>query len=839
MLVGDLEKALPHLQRGYEIRRATTGKIATSLHLLGRLHFFSGDLRQALGLYRDALPRLLETYGGGSFYIEALMDLAELLEHLGEDDEAEQRYLDALTTLDQLAQSLDRTSDDGVRQQKAAVQSRLGALLAGSADPGNRRQGEQLLLSALETQKSLSARPTQDYAQTLEGLAEIALRKGDFETALAELCLAADLRGSHPGRLDALLARSQVELELEQFESAKRTLDAAKELLPALGEIAYGARATYYSLKARWLAAEGYYEEALSDAARAARLYAEHLAPAFNVLPPSRALRYSQQNRASLDLALSLLADSELAPKAVRDVWQAVALNRGLVAFELEQRYEWARREADPKLVARLAESRRHLAETQIRVRRSTTVREREILMRHAAARVRHLERELAESTAATRPVSSFHSDFTAALPDILPPETTLVAFVRFDKLGDVEPSSSYGAFVFSSATRQLAFADLGSTGVIDHQIEIWRQLIREGAWSPDQTRLRAEGRVLRRLIWDPIVRLTGDSLRFLVVPEGSLFRIPFAALPGRSDATFLIEDHEVHHLVAERDLFERPDRQRRISSLLAIGGAAFNAGTAQASLPPELERPSIFERAAGLFRDPCHGGEVPYFSDLQASLLEATEIATIFGASGRQRTVDLLLERQATETAFKQLAPGYSVLHIATHGFADLTCHPNPVSIDHDRGSTPAEPLSGLAFAGANRRRSQDQLPVASTLADDGILTLPEISGLDLGNVDWAVLSACETALGPTERGEGVLGLARSFRIAGARTLIISLWPVEDEPTRQWMTELYRARFNDNVSTAAALRAASLAVLDQRRRTGGSTHPFNWAAFVASGDWN
>jgi CHAT domain-containing protein len=82
------------------------------------------------------------------------------------------------------------------------------------------------------------------------------------------------------------------------------------------------------------------------------------------------------------------------------------------------------------------------------------------------------------------------------------------------------------------------------------------------------------------------------------------------------------------------------------------------------------------------------------------------------------------------------------------------------------------------------------------------------------------------------------VFGLRRAFRIAGARTLVMSLWSVQDEATRRWMDALYAARLERGDGTAESLRAASLEVLAERRKKHESTHPFYWGAFVAAGDW-
>jgi CHAT domain-containing protein len=107
------------------------------------------------------------------------------------------------------------------------------------------------------------------------------------------------------------------------------------------------------------------------------------------------------------------------------------------------------------------------------------------------------------------------------------------------------------------------------------------------------------------------------------------------------------------------------------------------------------------------------------------------------------------------------------------------------------------------------------------------------------LEGVDWAVLSACDTGVGEIRVGEGVFGLRRAFQVAGAKTVIMSLWPVEDETTRQWMGTLYREHFLNGKDTGESVRAASLQILRQRRTKHQSTHPFYWGAFIAAGDWH
>jgi len=126
----------------------------------------------------------------------------------------------------------------------------------------------------------------------------------------------------------------------------------------------------------------------------------------------------------------------------------------------------------------------------------------------------------------------------------------------------------------------------------------------------------------------------------------------------------------------------------------------------------------------------------------------------------------------------------------------------------------------------------------VAGHSDDDGLLGAEEIATLDMSRVRWAVLAACATAAGATRHYEGLFGLSRAFRLAGARTVIMSLWPVDDAATAQWTQALYVARLARGLDTAAAMQAAQLDVLAARRKHGESVHPYFWAAFVAGGDW-
>jgi CHAT domain-containing protein len=208
-------------------------------------------------------------------------------------------------------------------------------------------------------------------------------------------------------------------------------------------------------------------------------------------------------------------------------------------------------------------------------------------------------------------------------------------------------------------------------------------------------------------------------------------------------------------------------------------------------------------------------------FEPLPGSAMEADAIAAdAVPADGVLR----LSGAGATRDAFVEDAPGRRVLHLATHAYV----------LPERCGAHRPLLRSGLAFAGANRGREAGRVAGAG----DGILTAEEIASLDLSGVEWVVLSACETGLGEVRAGEGVVGLRRAFERAGAGTVIMSLWDVDDGAARAFMRALYASR-RSGLPTSEAMREAGLGILARQRALGRSTHPYFWGGFTAIGDWH
>ncbi len=187
-----------------------------------------------------------------------------------------------------------------------------------------------------------------------------------------------------------------------------------------------------------------------------------------------------------------------------------------------------------------------------------------------------------------------------------------------------------------------------------------------------------------------------------------------------------------------------------------------------------------------------------------------------------------------ALEETYKNYGGGVSpaIIHIATHGFF----FPDPekkfksslgsLQDDKQEFRTSANPLnrSGLLFAGANHIWVGETLPPG---LEDGILTAYEASNITLSRTELVVLSACETGLGDIKGSEGVFGLQRAFKAAGANYLMMSLWKVPDSETAEFMKEFYHALFSGQTIEQAF--SLSQRVMKNKYRK----DPYKWAAFV------
>jgi CHAT domain-containing protein len=230
--------------------------------------------------------------------------------------------------------------------------------------------------------------------------------------------------------------------------------------------------------------------------------------------------------------------------------------------------------------------------------------------------------------------------------------------------------------------------------------------------------------------------------------------------------------------------------------------------------------------------------------SELQddfARILQKVESLPGTAEEGKQIADALNVRAWLRELALEgplKAASSPRILHLATHGFflanqnLDVAApSDNVLDFMFSRIATAGfvNPLlrSGLVLAGFNTWLMGGILPQE---AEDGILTAEDVSGLDLSGTDLVVLSACETELGAMHVSEGVFGLRRTFMLAGAKTLVMSLWKVNDEVTKDLMIDFYH-RLLAGEGRADALRNSQLAIKAK------FPNPFFWGAFICQGD--
>jgi CHAT domain-containing protein len=292
------------------------------------------------------------------------------------------------------------------------------------------------------------------------------------------------------------------------------------------------------------------------------------------------------------------------------------------------------------------------------------------------------------------------------------------------------------------------------------------------------------------------------------VSPDGDLNLVPFDALID-PQGRYLLERYAITYLTTGRDLLRMQVARDSLSAPLIVADPLFGEPA------PPGDTPASDARSRTTGADPS----ARYFAPLAGTAAEGRAIKRLFPEA------TLFTGRGASKAAL-QRAAAPRLLHIASHGFFLREASPAVAPGDGAATAAVENPLlrSGLALAGANLTREPD---------NDGSLTALEASGLNLWGTKLVTLSACDTGVGEVRNGEGVYGLRRAFVLAGAETLVMSLWPVSDYMTREMMTAYYTG-LRAGLGRGDALRKAKLGMLARP----GRQHPFYWASFIQSGEW-
>jgi CHAT domain-containing protein len=276
-----------------------------------------------------------------------------------------------------------------------------------------------------------------------------------------------------------------------------------------------------------------------------------------------------------------------------------------------------------------------------------------------------------------------------------------------------------------------------------------------------------------------PIGGYLNRNLQLTIVPDDSLNFLPFATLVSSNSNRYLIEDYTLE---------------------TTPSASVFIASTENGT----RKGPKISERLLAVGNPSFDRGEFSNLSDLPGAKREVEAIAAAYGTSP-------LVGEKATAARVKEGLKENDIVHLATHALPDEK-----------------SPLLSKLLLAADRGEAHH--------ANSGSLRASEVYELKLPRTRLVVLSACQTGIERSYRGEGAIGLARPFLSAGVPIVIASLWPVESEATANLMISFHKHRKQDHLSTVEALRRAQLETLHHLQSN--SQTSYDWAAFIAIGGY-
>jgi CHAT domain-containing protein len=331
----------------------------------------------------------------------------------------------------------------------------------------------------------------------------------------------------------------------------------------------------------------------------------------------------------------------------------------------------------------------------------------------------------------------------------------------------------------------------------------------------------------LSRMVLAPAAGQLGTK-RLMIVADGALHFVPFAALPvasGRATSIPrpLIADHEIVNLpsasilsVVRGEVAGRPTAPRSVVALAdpvfmkddervkRIRDQRLQNSPKSANEAPVSGEDAIDRQLVKAAKDTGVATEGMYVPRLPGTRQEAEQIMALVPTAEGRLALDFAANR---ETATNPELGQYRYVHFSTHGLLN-SVHPE---------------LSGVVFSLVNERGE----------AQDGFLRAHEIFNLKLP-AEVVVLSACQTGMGKEIRGEGLVSLTRGFMHAGAPRVVVSLWDVSDSGTTELMVRFYHGMLKESMRPAAALRAAQVSLINDKRWAS----PYYWASFTLQGEW-
>jgi CHAT domain-containing protein/Tfp pilus assembly protein PilF len=842
------EEARAYMDRALAIRRRIFGEnhkdTAESLNNIGTLLSDHGDYAGAKPYYEQALAIYRQVLGPRHPHVATLyINMANQMAGINDWGSARNFYLPAL---DIYQEAFGEQHND-----TAFVLHKIGATYAHT---GEHAQAQKYYDRALTIYQATSGEKHTATAGVLVSLGELQAMDRHFEAAQAYFERALEVYRSpeHNEPLSATITLSHLaslQAELNHFEEARSLYEQVLEgYRVTLGEY-HPYRAGAYDNLGELYAKQQKWKESYENIDRGRRIARRHAAKSLPGLSEREQLFYLAKESVGqlhAGLALNCRRPDDSALAALAASW--LLNGKGQLQEVLAQRTLLARDSRKPQLAAiveLLSQVRQRMASLRF-ANPSLADENVNAELAQLEAQEDALSRELAQAGGTTNLEPWVELDAVRAQ---LPAGTVLVDIARFeDFTSEVAPGQShwgparYAAWISPPAeTGPVTFVDLGDAATIDAAVAAARKALEDPRGHADEFEAEeAACQVLSALsdsVLAPIVsRLPANTTRLIVSPDASLWLVPWSALV-LADGSYAVERFEFHYIVSSRDLVATKDAPAKTTTPVIMADPAFDITPREALTATQAVLRSQFDSGTQLaMRSISRGGPIPQVARLPGTAAEADAVAPSLaayaGAPAQKYT-----GKYALESIFKKLAHPKTLV-MSTHGFFfdDQQATTDDQQGEESRAASDqaGQPLEnpllrcGLLLAGCNVRDEQSS-------GEDGILTGLEVVGTDLRGTELVVLSACQTGLGRVNNGEGVAGLRQAFQLAGARSVVATLWQIPDRESTQLMSDFFR-NLAANQTKAEALRNAQLKQIEFRRGKYSAAHPHYWAAYTLTG---
>jgi CHAT domain-containing protein len=834
------DRAEGYYNQALESRRklgADHPEVADSLHNLGVLNKTRGDFLKAEDLYKQSREIRSKKLGQGIEVAQSENALAELYFAIGDFAQAEARLQESL--------KIRKTKLPSDHPEIAESSASLARLYQAKGDLAGAQKAQE---EALRIWKAKLGPEHPVVAQALTTLGELQVAQGRARDAEKSLTEARTIREKklgpdHPDVADSLHQLGCAAYADRNYGKAepffKQAIDLRRKKLGA----EHPDLAVSLSYLAALQVATGRGTEALATFREAQTISEQLVRTVGTASSESRVDALLRFLRVQEEVVYSLLADAKLAPQAAPLALSVALLRKGRSVDEAAgtSRAVYANLNADD--MAKMEELRG--LRSEIAHKKLSPLGNNAAELQKDYERAEQLEQDLARRSAALRAKSALPAldKVVAQVAAALPADGVLVEIVGHRQYGFTAPAGKprwtalqYTALVLNHKG-DLTAAPLGPSQAIDEAVK--RYLAKITDTSEAKVDGAALGQELDKLVLAPIRPAIKDGKTLVLSLDGQLNLVPFWAL--HDGKAYLVDNYQLAYVTSGRDLLRDPkETASKTITLLAKpefvkggGGATDEAGATRGLQVVEDRNPDANTRKLALAKGALKLKEAP--SPLAGTAEEAKAIRKLLPKA------KLLVGAEANKEQFLGVqSPG--ILHVATHGLfrPDNTAGGrNSRSVDIVGGDLMA--LAGPAGAGDPLLSSMlllahVGLPLSKeqgsgvVLDPSGLATALEVASMNLWGTQLVVLSACESGRGQVDNlGQGVYGLRRALVVAGAQTLVTSLWKVDDTVTRELMTAYYRNMLGGQ-GRVEALRQAALAVRQKH------PEPRFWAPFIAIG---